>query len=82
MSDDAREIVRRLASMEPYGLIAYEADWSDVTPGSGPEYGCRFCGEPDNHMNYAESQAKKLTARFTHAGSCIWVAARKLLGLP
>jgi hypothetical protein len=56
------EFVRRLATMDPIGIIDYEADWSEVTPGQGPIRGCIFCKMSD----YANPP---------HSKDCLWLLA-------
>lgn len=75
--DKAKVVTKRLAASECFGIISYEEDWSEMTPGDGPAYGCRYCNAEARSYSPDYASDKSLV----HVDDCIWMAARKLWGM-
>lgn len=67
-----RAFVERVAEKDPIGIVWYERDWSDVTPGAGPIKGCIYCGEEERGHDFA-------TRPELHKPDCLRFEARRLI---
>ncbi len=68
MSDTAMAIIEQIAGSNPLGIVSYEGDYSEYTPGDGAVFGCRFC---------LREHASLLP--LSHKDDCVWLRSSRLV---
>jgi hypothetical protein len=79
---EAEAILRELAESECRGVVSEGWCGTDVTPGDPATHGCIYCGAEETSDGKIKHDGGVIPSDPPEPYGCIWVRARKLLGLP